>query len=246
MTGFPLNATEAEIKAIIESFGQIKYFYLAKNNESDNKEEATNKGYCFFEYISNLVTERALKGLNNLTMNDRHLKVQRANAYNNKEYTILNEIKKNIKKEEEEGGTYKNILKELDNKGFSDKKEVTFNELIVPNYATVPSRVLQFINMLTPEDLMDDIECNEIINDIKTECLLYGTVLNVEIPRPDKDTMLAGEAVGKVFVKFSSCESAKKARSQLSGRLFNGRTAIASFYPEAYFDVREFCYKESI
>jgi splicing factor U2AF subunit len=70
----------------------------------------------------------------------------------------------------------------------------------------------------------------------------FGTVLNVEVPRPDKTTELASPAVGKVFIKFSTLQSAKKARYNLSGRIYNRRTVIASFYPENYFDVREFNY----
>jgi splicing factor U2AF subunit len=71
----------------------------------------------------------------------------------------------------------------------------------------------------------------------------FGTVLNVEIPRPDKITWISGSAVGKIFVKFSTIPASKKARFNLSGRKFNRRTVIASFYPENYFDVREFNYQ---
>jgi splicing factor U2AF subunit len=54
---------------------------------------------------------------------------------------------------------------------------------------------------------------------------------------------LASLAVGKIFVKFSTLPSAKKARYTLSGRKFNRKTVVASFYPENYFDVREFNYQ---
>jgi splicing factor U2AF 65 kDa subunit len=67
--------------------------------------------------------------------------------------------------------------------------------------------------------------------------------LNVEIPRPDRSTSLVTSAVGKIFVKFSTLPSAKKARYYLSGRKFNRKTVVASFYPENYFDVREFNYQ---
>jgi hypothetical protein len=53
-------------------------------------------------------------------------------------------------------------------------------------------------------------------------------------------TFVAGPAVGKIFVKFSTEKSAKKARYKLSGRIYNRRICITSFYPENYFDVREF------
>ena len=72
----------------------------------------------------------------------------------------------------------------------------------------------------------------------------YGTVLNVEIPRPDKTTSIAGPAVGKIFVKFSTVESARKARYFISGKKYNRRTCVTCFYPENYFDVREFNFQE--
>ena len=68
--------------------------------------------------------------------------------------------------------------------------------------------------------------------------------MNVEIPRPDKSTSIAGPAVGKVFLKFATLQAAKKARYRLSGRKYNRRTMVASFYPEHYFDVREFNFQE--
>ena len=68
-------------------------------------------------------------------------------------------------------------------------------------------------------------------------------MLNVEIPRPDKVTCLTSNTVGKVFVKYSTLSSAKRARYYLSGRKFNRKTVVCSFYPENYFDVREFNYQ---
>ena len=44
----------------------------------------------------------------------------------------------------------------------------------------------------------------EILEDIRGECMNFGTVLNVEIPRPDRATSFASLSVGKVFVKFAT------------------------------------------
>ena len=57
--------------------------------------------------------------------------------------------------------------------------------------------------------------------------------------------VLPGAAVvsyahGKIFVKFSHIVSAKQARFALSGRVYNNRTIVVSFYPEHYFDIHEF------
>ena len=233
MSGIPPTAKESEIREIVESFGQLKYFNLIKDQNNDS----LNRGFCFFEYISEVVTERAIKGLSNLSMGDsKKFKVQRATV-NNKSYTILQELKNAHKKGEEQPQTGFE-------EGFTDRNEVTYDKLEVPYYASSSSRVIQIINILTPEDLMDDDEYKEILEDIRGECMNFGTVLNVELPRPDRATSFASLSVGKVFVKFATIESAKRARFNLSGRRFNGRLAVGSFYPENYFDVRKFNFTE--
>jgi splicing factor U2AF subunit len=72
--------------------------------------------------------------------------------------------------------------------------------------------VVQFLNILTPEDLMDDEEYKEIREDIENVCNNFGEVLEMKIPRPDPKTGIASSAVGKVFVKFSHVVAAKQAR----------------------------------
>ena len=126
----------------------------------------------------------------------KKFKVQRATV-NNKSYTILQELKNAHKKGEEQPQTGFE-------EGFTDRNEVTYDKLEVPYYASSSSRVIQIINILTPEDLMDDDEYKEILEDIRGECMNFGTVLNVEIPRPDRATSFASLSVGKVFVKFAT------------------------------------------
>jgi len=83
-------------------------------------------------------------------------------------------------------------------------------------------------------------------------------VLALEIPKPKKvkpnrdvhgnphfvqigpNMYQCNQGVGKFFVLFETVEAAKMARYQLSGRQYNGRTVVASFYPEHYFDIKEF------
>lgn len=231
MGGIPLNAKEYEVRELVESFGQLKLFNLVK----DPNNEELNRGFCFFEYLDEKVTERALKGLNNIDMADRKLRVQRA-TINNKSFTILQEMKNNPAQETAGAGK----------SNFSDyiPSIQPHQQVEVPIYAALPSRVVQMINMIYQEDVMDDLEYREIVEDIRNECMKFGTVLNVEIPRPDKLTSISGPAVGKIFVKFATLQSAKKARFCISGKKYNRRTCVVSFYPENYFDVREFNFHE--
>jgi splicing factor U2AF subunit len=56
--GIPPTAKENEIREIVESFGQLKMFNLVKD---PNSEEDLNRGFCFFEYADEKVTDRAIK-----------------------------------------------------------------------------------------------------------------------------------------------------------------------------------------
>jgi splicing factor U2AF subunit len=57
MGGIPQTAKESDIREIVEAFGQLKSFNLVKDPNDDN----LNRGFCFFEYVDDKVTERAIK-----------------------------------------------------------------------------------------------------------------------------------------------------------------------------------------
>ena len=92
--------------------------------------------------------------------------------------------------------------------------------------ASAPTPNIQLLNMCDQTELLDDEEYGEIVEDIKGECGKYGTVLDINIPRPIVNTLgkidgRASEAVhglGRVFVKFDSIEAATKAMAALGGR----------------------------
>ena len=284
MTGLPYNIEEKEVKKIVESYGQIKYFNLINKKNSDE----ISYTLCFFEYELPQNTYKALKGLNNMTFADRQLKVQRINnnpekddindneLYNEnnnglknatiatkilKEAKQMEEIKKNekelnnflnknkdnINKEAENNNKEESVFKDL-NEGNDDdknnKNKITYNDLTIPEFARIPSRVVMFINAVSPEDLLDDSDYEEIIDDFRQKCSVYGTVLNVEIPRPNIEEGTYTDDVGKIFIKFSTLKTAKIARYNISGLKYNNRLIVGSFYPESYFDIREYNHNE--
>lgn len=96
-------------------------------------------------------------------------------------------------------------------------------------------RVLMLLNMVTAEELMDPQEYEEIHEDVHEECSKYGHVLELKIPRPQPPKENKG--VGKIFVKYDTPESAKKALRALAGRKFADRTVVVTFFGEEYFDV---------
>ncbi len=71
-----------------------------------------------------------------------------------------------------------------------------------------PSRVVQFLNMISVEDLNEEDEIYKVKDDILTECKSYGEIISIEIPRPD-DHGIASFGVGKIFVKFNHIIAAK-------------------------------------
>ena len=277
MTGLPNNIEEKEVKKIVESYGQVKYFNLINKKNNDD----ISYTLCFFEYELPQNTYKALKGLNNMTFAERQLKVQRINQNSDKENldndiednnnnglknaTIATQILKEAKQMEEIKRNEKelndfinknsNINKDAENinkedtvfkdlneedKNKRDKDNISYNDLIIPEFAKNPSRVVMFINAISPEDLLDDSDYEEIIDDFRQKCSIYGTVLNVEIPRPNIEEGTYTEDVGKIFVKFSTLKTAKIARYNISGLKYNNRMIVGSFYPENYFDIREY------
>lgn len=89
------------------------------------------------------------------------------------------------------------------------------------------------------EDLFDEEEIVQTKDDLLQECKNFGDIISIEIPRPDENGN-ASYGVGKIFVKFNHIVAAKQARYKLGGRKYNGRTVVISFYPEHYFDIKEF------
>ena len=125
-------------------------------------------------------------------------------------------------------------------------------KLTIPLFAVNPSRVVQFMNMMSAADLFDEEEIYRVKDDLVEACQEFGEIIALEIPRPthkpnadpnqqpDEDLHEYTYGVGKLFVKFENTTSAKLARYRISGRKYNGRTVVSSFYPEHYFDIKEF------
>jgi len=277
MTGLPNNIEEKEVKKILESYGQIKYFNLINKKNNDE----ISYTLCFFEYEFPQNTYKALKGLNNMTIGEKQLKVQRINQNLDKDNTydfdenntgmnnatiatqILKEAKEqeeikknekelndfinknniNINKQAENNNKEESVFKDLNEENKNDinnKDKLSYNDLTISSFARIPSRVVMFINAISPEDLLDDADYEEIIDDFRQKCSAYGTVLNVEIPRPNVQDGTYTDDVGKIFIKFSTLKTAKIARYNISGLKYNNRLIVGSFYPENYFDIREY------
>jgi splicing factor U2AF 65 kDa subunit len=64
-------------------------------------------------------------------------------------------------------------------------------------------QILCLMNMVTPEDLLDEEEYEDILEDIREECGRHGIVRSLEIPKPIKGVEVPG--CGKVrFILIST------------------------------------------
>ena len=61
------------------------------------------------------------------------------------------------------------------------------------------TEVLCLMNMVTPEELVDEEEYEDILEDIREECCKYGIVRSIEIPRPIQGVDVPG--LGKVCIE---------------------------------------------
>jgi RNA recognition motif. (a.k.a. RRM, RBD, or RNP domain) len=110
---------------------------------------------------------------------------------------------------------------------------------VPPSPATnPPSRVVELKNMLSPEDLENEEEYQDILEDTREECSQFGQLVSVIIPK-------AGEVgATKIFLEYTSTTDAQKAIDGLRGRTFDGRKVTAEFCDEAKFAAKDYSDKK--
>lgn len=57
-------------------------------------------------------------------------------------------------------------------------------KLEIPQYCTMPSRVVQLLNMVSLEDLFDTTTLDQVRQDTIDECAQFGEVVSLQIPSP--------------------------------------------------------------
>ncbi|XP_059476744.1 splicing factor U2AF 50 kDa subunit isoform X2 [Neocloeon triangulifer] len=175
------------------------------------KDSATglSKGYAFCEYVDVSVTDQAIQGLNGMQLGDKKLIVQRASV-----------------------GAKNNTLTA------QAPVQVQVPGLNLLAGAGPATEILCLMNMVTPDDLLDEEEYEDILEDIREECGRHGIVRSLEIPKPIKGVDVPG--CGKVFVEFNTIGDCQKAQQALTGRKFNNRVVVTSYYDPDKYHRREF------
>ncbi|CAG8482464.1 3164_t:CDS:2 [Dentiscutata heterogama] len=101
----------------------------------------------------------------------------------------------------------------------------------IPSNVEVPSRVILLTNMVGPGEVDDTLqeetadECNEKYGTVE-RCLIF------EVPHGK----LPDDQAVRIFVKFEAQAAALKAKKDLNGRFFGGRSVTAKFFDESRFD----------
>lgn len=204
--GLPHYLNEDQVKELLLTFGPLSGFNLVKDSST-----GLSKGYAFCEYADHSVTDKACLGLTGMQLGEKRIVVQRASLG---------------AKNPTNAATTALLIARQQQLGMDPTLGCSGQE----------TEILCLHNMITPDELTDDEEYEEIVEDVKEECSKYGTVNSLQIPRPtgsNEDDSKNG--VGKIYVEFSSKSETVKAMKALAGRTFSGRVVVTSFYdPERY------------
>ncbi|XP_016407150.1 splicing factor U2AF 65 kDa subunit-like [Sinocyclocheilus rhinocerous] len=193
-----------QVKELLTSFGPLKAFNLVKDTAT-----GLSKGYAFCEYVDVNINDQAIAGLNGMQLADKKLLVQRASVgAKNATMTSINETPVTL----QVPGMMTNPMGQM---------------------GGIPTEVLCLMNMVAPEELLDDEEYEEIVEDVRDECSKYGQVKSIEIPRPVDGLEIPG--TGKIFVEFTTVFDSQKAMQALTGRKFANRVVVTKYCdPDAY------------
>ncbi|XP_072246306.1 serine/threonine-protein kinase Kist [Leuresthes tenuis] len=94
----------------------------------------------------------------------------------------------------------------------------------IEDLVLLPSPVLRLLNLIDDNHLHNEEEYEDILEDMKEECQKYGSVVSLLIPKENPGK-------GQVFVEYANSSDSKEAQRLLTGRTFDGKFVVATFYP---------------
>ncbi|CAI5507423.1 unnamed protein product, partial [Closterium sp. Naga37s-1] len=214
--GLPYYLTEEQIRELLSSFGPLRAFDLVKDRDTGN-----SKGYGFCVYQDPSVTDIACMALNGMKMGDKTLTVRRATASGQakpEQANVLAQAQQQIA---------------LSRMALTGANTVGLGAAAALPGAPVdiPTKVICLSQVVSPDELTNDEDYDDIMEDMREECAKYGSLVNVVIPRPPA-AGAAAPGVGMVFVEYGDTAGALKAKAALHGRKFGGNAVVAIFYPE--------------
>ncbi|KAM8875113.1 serine/threonine-protein kinase Kist [Spinachia spinachia] len=94
----------------------------------------------------------------------------------------------------------------------------------IDDLVLLPTPVLRLLNLIDDSHLHNEEEYEDILEDMKEECQKYGSVVSLLIPKENPGK-------GQVFVEYANSSDSKEAQRLLTGRTFDGKLVVATFYP---------------
>ncbi|XP_024385754.1 splicing factor U2af large subunit B isoform X1 [Physcomitrium patens] len=236
--GLPYYLTEIQIKELLESFGPLRGFDLVKDRDTGN-----SKGYGFCVYQDPAVTDVAIAALNGLKMGDKTLSVRRASASGQPkpdQANVLAHAQQQIAIQKLALQASGANAVALGGMGFPGLPMMggMFSGIGGMSPVETPTNVVALTQVVSPDELKDDEEYQDILEDMKEECGKYGNLVKLVIPRPRDGEDVPG--VGKVFVEYSDTAGAAKAKASLHGRRFGGHSVVAVYYPAEKFSIEDY------
>ncbi|CDI77972.1 U2 snRNP auxiliary factor or splicing facotr, putative [Eimeria acervulina] len=213
----PQEMGEDQVRDLLEQFGKLRVLNLIKNRQTGK-----HRGYGFFEYEDPDVTDQAIESLNGFVCGATVLSVQRSNFMPDllptKQHT-----------------TEVTALPSSTSYAVLSDPVVAIQVRAGRTIGEKPSRIVQLLNTVYPEDVMTDASHEAAVKDIRSEAEKYGPLEDVVIPRPNEDLSYK-PGVGKVFLVYGDVTSARRAQLMLNGRRFDQtRVVCAAFFPEERF-----------
>ncbi|ELR60189.1 Serine/threonine-protein kinase Kist [Bos mutus] len=109
--------------------------------------------------------------------------------------------------------------------------EFAFNHVVmnltaphIEDLVMLPTPVLRLLNVLDDDYLENEEEYEDVVEDVKEECQKYGPVVSLLVPKENPGR-------GQVFVEYANAGDSKAAQKLLTGRMFDGKFVVATFYP---------------
>lgn len=231
--GLPQNFDEQEVKSLLSTFGQLKSFNLVRDTVN-----GTSKRYAFCEYVDPSVTDKACEAFNGMSVNDgaKTLVVQRANT--NAKPQIYQESPEVDEDVNSLANTILNFSIPIANI-FSTIASIA-NLSASSTDALKPTKTLLILNAIDVTVPFDDESYYDLIEDMRSECSRFGKILDIRVTRSEyveNEDGPTGERdldFGKIFIDYEEESFSEQAQKELSGRKYNGRMIITSFYSEEF------------
>jgi len=231
----PKHLGDLEVQEIAASIGELSAFTLVRDLVTGEP-----KGYAFFSYSNPSLTSVAVAALEGLPVAGVKLSCKQSHAA--QAATGMMAV---LAGAGQSGAAIDPQMMQMLQAGMQNAAAVLPGGAVVPTApmptATagapsmvpigVPSRVLQFENMVEEAELKDDEEYAEIVEDIEEECMKYGPLARkVVIPRPG--SAAEPSDVGKIFLEYKDVGSAIKAATEIARRQFNQRVIVVNYVNE--------------